>query len=136
VVPNGTVVAFNQNFFIPGTVDSGWLTVMGDDSLAVLLNGNTLLLEAPSSGNTYATCSDFGAGCLPSTQVTLDLKPYLNTGDNTLQFLVAQRAGASFGLNYAGEIHDTAPVPEPATILMFGTGLLGVLGAARRKLQR
>jgi hypothetical protein len=136
VVPNGTVVAFNQNFFIPGTVDSGWLTVMGDDSLAVLLNGNTLLLEAPSSGNTYATCSDFGAGCLPSTQVTLNLTPYLKTGDNTLQFLVAQRAGASFGLNYAGEIHDPSPVPEPATILMLATGLCGVIGTARRKLRR
>jgi PEP-CTERM motif len=65
-----------------------------------------------------------------------ELWPYLKTGDNTLQFLVAQRAGASFGLNYAGEIHDTTPVPEPSTILMLGTGLCGVIGAARRKLQR
>lgn len=135
-VPTGTVVAFNQNFFIPGTVDSGWLTVMGDDSVAVLLNGNMLLLEGPSSGNTYSACSDFGAGCLLETQVTLDLTPYLKTGDNELQFLVAQRAGTSFGLNYAGEIHDATPVPEPSTILMLGTGLCGVLVAARRKLQR
>ncbi len=133
VVPNGTLVTFTQNFFIPGSVDSGWLTVMGDDSLTVLLNGSTLLWEASSVGNHYATCSDFGVGCLPRTQVTLDLTPYLRTGDNKLEFLVAQRAGASFGLDYTGEIQDATLVPEPTSMLLLGTGLIGLVGVLRRK---
>lgn len=132
VVQNGTVVTFTDSFFLQGTAVSGWLTVMGDDSLAVLLNGNLLLAEGTSTGNTYSTCSDFGAGCLASSQVTLDLAPYLISGENTLQFLVAQRAGSSFGLNYAGQIENSVPVPEGSSILMLGSGLCALWGARRK----
>ena len=108
VVPNGTVVSFFDVFNVPGTPTGGTLTVMADDSATVLLNGVVLMAEATSVGNNYATCSDFGIGCVRPTVLDLPAS-LLQTGSNTLEFEVAQRAGSSFGLDYAGSVIDPLP---------------------------
>src|SRR5277367_5023997 len=45
-VANGTIVSFFDVFNLPGAATSGTLTVMADDSAAVLLNGVSLMSEA------------------------------------------------------------------------------------------
>jgi hypothetical protein len=132
VVPNGTVVSFFDVFTLPGIATSGTLTVMADDSAAVLLNGVVLMAEADSAGNTYATCSDFGIGCVRPTTIDLPAS-LLQTGSNTLEFQVAQRDGSSLGLDYSGTVTDPPSVPEPGSEMLVGIGLLIVAIVGRRR---
>jgi hypothetical protein len=131
VPSNGTVVNFYDSFYLPSTTDvTGWMRVMADDSASIYVNGTLLMAEAPQAGNTYATCSDTPVGCLNSTAVVLDITPLLQQGNNSLLFNVAQRKGSSLGLNYFGEVNQ---VPEPASMMLIGTGLIGIAARARKR---
>jgi hypothetical protein len=130
MVANGTIVSFFDVFNVAGTPTGGTLSLLADDSASVYLNGVLIGSEAASNGNTYATCSDFGVGCLVSTTINL-LASDLKTGANTLEFQVAQRAGGSFGLDYAGTVTDPPnTVPEPGMAILMMMGLLTVGGAS------
>ncbi len=131
-VANGTVTSFFDTFSLSGMPTSGSIEVMADDSTSVLLNGHLLIAEATTTNNTYNTCSDFAISCKGAYVINLPTD-YLLTGDNILEFDVAQRAGSSYGLDYYGVINQTAAVPEPSSMLLLGSGISAAFVRLRKK---
>jgi len=134
--PNNFVLSFFQSLTLPEAPLAATLTFRADDSAALYINDVLVQPEAPQAGNTYYTCSDFAVGCRVQTELTLNIAGYLSQGANTLRFDVAQRAGWSFGLNYAGSVDyvtydDVEETPEPATMGLAGLALIAA-GLLRR----
>jgi PEP-CTERM motif len=132
VVPNGTAVTFTDTFNLASTPTGAWLQVLADDTASVVLNGTTIY--AAALNGTYPTCSAKPIGCLINTEGVFNLsqlQPYLHAGTNTLSFTVYQQAGASYGLDYSGQI-TTTPTPEPGTLALLACGLVGLAILGRR----
>jgi hypothetical protein len=134
VVPNGTYV-YDTTFTVSPTSvgDVGTLTILADDTVSVFLNNSLILASAGPMGpsNSYAHCSDVGPNC--TTPLTFTFTG-LVAGLNDLTFDVKQVNGGNEGLDFSGSITDPSSVPEPISLALFGTGMLGLVGLSRRYL--
>lgn len=128
---------YTQTFTVTGStkIASGSLTVMADDTATILLNGVVLEGYEPLGDDSYCATGGSGISCGGGYTISLTGLNLVN-GVNTLTFVDLQAGtggqGDAAGIDYLGTI---TTVPEPGTWALLGSGLLGLLFAARRQVR-